>query len=466
MDKNSLFIKNASFIDSLFDNQNNTNKSEFKNIYSKKDYQTFLSDVDSILLLYPNEDIFFYKNILFEHSNIEKLLTNFIYNQKMTPGIVLKYGTRLNSDTVIIGNKMEVPFIKKVNENTIYDLASTSKIFTAISVLKLHEYGLLDLNKPISDYVPEFNKLNNITIFDLLSFQKPIKTDKRIDKASSLTEAKEILKSLAYNDNHDKSFLYTDMGCIALRYVIENVTNMSLDEFIEEEIINKCHMTNTALYPKTNNFAPEFNTMTINNEGNAVSYDVPLGLVHDSKARVLGENGKHAPGHAGYFSDANDMYNFAKNITNETLLKKKTALMLSTPVVGNENSYYFGLLNYYKQLNPRYISAPLFLSGKTFLSPGFTGTSLCVDELNDVYGFIGSNRLHNRVYAIPNKFKENIESDNGALYYKGNIVNTKYTYEAQIIMKEALALALKYKYLENVLNIKKENNLVRKINHI
>ena len=59
-----------------------------------------------------------------------------------------------------------------MEEDTIFDLASTTKGFTAIAILKLLEMGLIDnLQDDIIKYAPQFENLKGITIYDLFSFR-------------------------------------------------------------------------------------------------------------------------------------------------------------------------------------------------------------------------------------------------------------------------------------------------------
>ena len=445
---NNLDIKVTNFIDFLYNNQNNTNISAFKNFYSKNDYYKFLYDVIFLLQKYPNEDIIFYKEKLFNESKIIDYLNEFINEMQMAPSMILKYGTKYINDTIIINAS---------NEDTLFDLASTSKTFTAVTILKLCENNLINLDDKINKYEPRFKNLNDFTILDLLSFRKPLKTKERLDKAKNIEEAQNILFNIEFDENADQTFLYTDMGCLVLKYVVENVTNMKFSDFLNEEIFKKNQMFSTTLNPNDlNNVADENNSMIVLNDGKIIHNNTPLGLVHDPKANILGQKNGIFPGHAGYFSNVNDMFNFASNLANNKILNSESISLLTTPLVGNEDSYYFGLLNYSKQINPSFIKVQPYLSGKTFLSPGFAGTSLCVDNLNKVYAFMAANRLNNRIYQIPFHLKNKIYTINKTRYYQENIVNFDYTPKSQDIMNVVMTLAIKYKFLENYFELKNE----------
>ena len=461
-------------------------------MYSKEDYNALLADVVTLLKENPTADLKEYRSILLEKSGIIELINEFIFTRKLTPGLVVSFGSELNRDTLVCGNKQEVLFKNDhyisapltMEKDTIFDLASTSKLLTAISVLKLCEAGLIDMHDPVKKYVPEFVDLEDITIFDLLTFKVPVCSRGRIDSAKTEEEAKTLVYTLSREQNHDPSFPYTDMGSIALKYVIEKISNMPLREFIEEEILKKCHMNSTFLnVPQElcTNVANENYSSTVDAKGNIITmYNNVPGTIHDAKTRALGHRSGIAPGHAGFFSCAEDLELLASNIINKKLLSEKYTLMLGQNYVGGlvklnsgDIAYncHHGMLTYAKQADPFFLSTVQpFLSGKAFASPGFAGTSLCVDPLNKVSTFIGANRLHNRIYAV-----SPFQNDNVTLYQSGmreytspltgekKVVSKTYSKDSAQITKSAMKLALQYRLLEQVLEQKEELKLVKKI---
>lgn len=480
------------FIERLYTNQNNTETEHLKNVYQKENYYKLLEDVMFLLEHYPNMDMTFYREHLIELSGIKEIIHNFIEERRLTPGMTVSFGTQNNVVKLISGNKQEVIMENgtycnqpiEMTEHDIFDLASTSKLFTAISLLKLCEAGLININDPIRKYVPEFENLEDITIFDLMTFQVPVKSEQRIDMATSIQEAEKLIYTMFREENHNPSFPYTDMGSITLRFVIEKVSNMPLREFIEEEIIKKYNMTSTFL-----NVPEELRSYVVNENYSAVvdkdgriltiKDNIP-GTVHDAKTRKLGHSAGIAPGHAGFFSCADDLQKLAQCIMNKKVLNEEHTLMLGQNVVGKKILYegglhayncHHGLLTYAKQADPYFLSTVRpFLSGKAFASPGFTGTSLCVDSLNGVYTFISSNRLHNRIYTVhPDQRHNIIVHDNRSREFvspftgETKIIASSYAHDSAEITEIAMKLALEFKFLEEILEQKNELKLVRYI---
>jgi len=474
------------YIDTLYENQNNTETKELRGLFSKKDYYEILKDTLQVIEKYPNKDIEFYKEMLLQKSNILEIIKDFVYEKGRTPGLVIQFGTLLNETIVTCGlrqeciyqNNLRIDYPVPMEKSTIFDLASTSKTFTAISILLLAQNGTIFLDDPINKYLPEFVNLNDITIFDLLTFKKPIKTSSRIDNEENSQNAQKLIYTMTKDENPNLSFPYTDMGAIILKLLIEKVTNMSLDSFINEEILKRCKMDNTYLNvpaSKTHLVANEnYNTIIKSDGSFNINFQNYPGTVHDPKSRALGHSQGYAPGHAGYFSNAKDMSALAKNLINQNILNENYLLLMGQHHTGgkinqlNEYSTMHGTLNYAKQLDTKRLTVQPFLSGKAFLSPGFAGTSLCVDPLNKIYFFIAGNRLHDRIFMIhPNAKNNLITMPNGKMIYSyqnlSKIVSSTYSKDSEIVSKQAAILAIKYQLLEKIFNQKKALTLVKKI---
>ena len=226
---------------------------EQRNLYSKEKYYVLLKPVVQLLKKYPDDTIQELKDKLFLLSGIEGKLKDFIYLKKMTPGVVISYGTNDYKETIVVGNREEVklidnklvPSVSKMQEDTIFDLASITKLYTSISILKLVEKGLISLDDKITKYLPNFKNLKEVTIFDLLSFKVPLKTSKRIDLAKDYKEAFSVLEDIEIGYLDTYSNPYTDMGAIILKYVIESVTGMSYYDFLDQEILKPYGLTDT-----------------------------------------------------------------------------------------------------------------------------------------------------------------------------------------------------------------------------
>lgn len=473
------------YINELLRNQNMTNTPLLEDIFTKRDYLDLLQTVLTVIKANPHATLTTLRFELFKRSGLKEILNNFVNQAKITPGVLLDFGTFKTRDTILCGNSQEFnvrdgKFIydpKPIEQDTIFDLASTSKLFTCIAILKLEELGLIDIYEPVKKYVPQFIHLDDVTIYDLLKFRIMVITDKRVDFAKTKEEAEQILFTAHKKENQNFTNGYTDIGAMILRYVVEATANMPFTNFVEEIILNPVGMKDTHLnvpFSKLHRVANENFSTIIHEDGTAnIRYDNFPGTPQDTKAIAIGALDGIAPGHAGYFSTKDDMIKLAKALIDGKILSKESVLSISDNVVGYETdgkyTDFYGSLVFLKQPNEKNIYLPL--SGKTFISPGFAGTTLCVDPINKITLFIGSNRLHNRIYQIHPNQKKNIIVDsehNKKTFILPNgdekIICADFVEERKVLLKLAIDLSLQYQLLENIFPTEKEMHLVRELN--
>ena len=214
------------FISELLKNQNNTSITYLQDIYKYKDYERILKPVLDAIYENPHANLTNLRLKLFLQSGLKEIMNIFVNTTKITPGVLLDFGTFNTRDTVLCGLRQEVDLIDgrlvshklPIEQDTIFDLASTSKTFTAVAILILEE--------------------NN------LKFRVKIITDKRVDSAKNKQEALQILYTAHPDKNQQVSNAYTDMGAMILRCVIEKVTDMTFDQFVNLMIFKKAHMKN------------------------------------------------------------------------------------------------------------------------------------------------------------------------------------------------------------------------------
>ena len=65
--------------------------------------------------------------------------------------------------------------------NSVFDLASLTKLFTGLCAMKLKEEGLLDLSRPVFSYDPRFTGLKDVTVGELMAFAVELRTPGRVD---------------------------------------------------------------------------------------------------------------------------------------------------------------------------------------------------------------------------------------------------------------------------------------------
>ncbi len=152
-----------------------------------------------------------------------------------------------------------------VTPQTIFDLASCSKSFTAMAVLLLWNDGLIDLGKPLKYYIPEFQMEDEdvsakITIGQLLNqtsgipgnIHEPVafqgKDDPQDENAFELLVA--AMKNIRTNRPPGSSFEYTNLNYCLLGALVERVSGISFEDFMQERIFTPLGMTNSTTKPE------------------------------------------------------------------------------------------------------------------------------------------------------------------------------------------------------------------------
>lgn len=187
---------------------------------------------------------------------------------------------KLNGN-VLVAEKGKIIYLKsfgvaneftggKVNENTIFELASCSKQFTAMAIIILKEQGKLSLDDPISRYLPKLSFYDKITIRNLLNHTGGLPDylsimDTVFDKhkiavnEDIITIFARLKPALEFSPG--TQFKYSNTGYALLASVIEKTSGESYARFLKKNIFEPLHMQRTFVYnrrlhpEKINNYA-------------------------------------------------------------------------------------------------------------------------------------------------------------------------------------------------------------------
>ena len=271
------------------------------------------------------------------------------------------------------------------NADIKYDLASITKVFTAITLMKILKEKAIDESELVANILPEYKtpKKDHITIEDLLRHRSGFKAGVGLNDwgqvASIQSYWQNILNINPTKKYHD--FLYSDLNYLYIGKIIEKLSGRSLKENLTSYITNPLKLANTNYLPIDNNCAPTINL------------DTRLCRVHDPTSFRLGE----LTGHAGIFSNLNDMTKLALTLLNnghycgQELIKKSLLKEMTSLKTYSDRGLGFDIQSPYAR-RPR---GEYMHKGKSFGHTGFTGTSMWIDPSSDFFVLI----LSNAVYA-------------------------------------------------------------------
>ncbi len=188
-----------------------------------------------------------------------------------------------------------------VTTDTLFDLASLTKLFTAIAAMQQCERGALDLEREAAAYVPEFGAHGKarITVRELLTHTSGLRPE------LPLGERPEAPLTLLWEEEPlsapGTAHRYSDLNLIALQQVLERITGRGLDALVRDGITAPLGMHRTSYGP----VPPEAAAATEDQRRPWAKADRGMlrGTVHDENAHALGG----VAGHAGLFSTAGDL---------------------------------------------------------------------------------------------------------------------------------------------------------------
>lgn len=226
--------------------------------------------------------------------------------------------------------------------NTITRPASIAKSMTAIAVMQLVEQGLVDLDAPIQTYIPDYptHKKTQITTRHLLSHTSGIDGYKNGKEAqttktyATMAKAVDVFKNRKLLFEPGSRFSYTTYGYTVLGLLIEKVSGLTFEQYMQENIWDKADMKHTGV--------EKYGIEILN--ASKLYHRVKKGKIKKSTANNLSNR---IPG-GGFYITLEDMFKFGHAVLNNTLVSQSTLdLMRQHHSLEKEaNAYGFGWFLY------------------------------------------------------------------------------------------------------------------------
>ena len=318
------------------------------------------------------------------------------------PGAVLAVGVRDGLAILPLGRLSYSDDAPPVTADTIYDLASLTKVVaTTTAAMLLKDRGLLELDRPVAfylhDFVPPYDlatgpfwaERGGVTVRHLLAHTTGLPAYEKFflrarEKFHVLDEA----LALPLEEIPGSKTVYSDVGFILLGEILERVSQQSLDEFCQKEIFAPLGMRQTRFNPPRELWEriapteddPDFRKRLVRGE------------VHDENAWVMGG----VAGHAGLFGTAGDLASFCRmmlsggRLDDAALLAPATVQEFTRAWPAAEGSAR-GLGWDKPGESP---SCGRHFSASSYGHLGFTGTSLWMDPEKSLFVILLTNRIH------------------------------------------------------------------------
>jgi CubicO group peptidase (beta-lactamase class C family) len=306
------------------------------------------------------------------------------------PGAVAVVGNRAGITSSFGTGRLDAVDATVPSLQTIYDLASLTKVVATTTVmLRLVDQGKVTLDAPVVRYLPEWKgpRTAAITIRQLLTHSSGLAAWRPFYKeAADRAEARAQLMLVGPEAPPGTRYLYSDMNFMLLGMVAEQMTGLSLDSAFVTMVAAPLRVADTRFRPDTSHRA-----RTAPTEYDPWRQRQLRGEVHDENASRF----DGVSGHAGLFSTGADLARVVRmwlaggtldgvrlaspktvaqfTRVQDTLISKR-ALGWETPTGGN--------------------SAGKRLSPSSFGHTGFTGTSIWMDPVRDLFVILLTNRVN------------------------------------------------------------------------
>jgi CubicO group peptidase (beta-lactamase class C family) len=304
------------------------------------------------------------------------------------PGAIAVVGTKSRVITRYAVGRLDWAASPAVDEHTIWDLASLTKVVgTTSGIMQLVSSGKISLDAPVQRYLPAWTGRNKdrVTIRHLLTHTSGLPSFKAYDQQ---THDPDSLAKLMFTTQLDTvpgaRMVYSDIGAYTLSRVLEEVSGQSLDQYLHDHVFRPAKMNETMFRPPFSLFpriAPTEYDSTQRRR-------LVRGMVHDERAYYLGG----VSGHAGLFSSAHDLTRLAQAYLNGGVIDGVSILPKAQITAFTTRQVEDRALGWQKPTGTN--SAGRLMSDAAFGHTGFTGTSIWMDPQHDVFVILLSNRVN------------------------------------------------------------------------
>jgi CubicO group peptidase (beta-lactamase class C family) len=319
------------------------------------------------------------------------------------PGAVVAIGRRDSVLLVHAVGRMDYQDGAAVTATTVYDLASLTKVVgLTTAVMMLVDEGKLDLDAPVTRYIPAFAAGgDSVTVRHLLTHSSGLPAWRPFfQRVRSREEMFALVNAEPLEAAPGSRMVYSDLGAILLTEVVEHLTGRRLDRLLETRLFGPLGMRDTRYLPPRG-WLPRVAPTEVDTTWR---HGLVHGTVHDENAASMGG----VSGHAGLFSTAPDLVRFVQFLMRGGATGARGQVG-RTPGSGGARQLVRPetMARFTRVDRPGFSSRALgwdtpsdrssagdHLSDRAFGHTGFTGTSIWVDPGQDLFVILLTNRVN------------------------------------------------------------------------
>lgn len=248
------------------------------------------------------------------------------------------------NEKVLYSNQIGMADFRKkepLNKESVFQLASVSKQFTAAAIMLLNEQNKIKLTDTVNTYFPDF-PYRDVTIKNLLNHTAGLPkyfwvAEHKWDQNKAPTN-KEMMALLAESNVNrffkaGRNFDYSNTGYFVLASIVEKVSGISFSDFLKNNIFDPLHMKHSYVY--------SFENDTIK-DNQLIGYRLYRGWRH---LKISGTVNDAIVGDKNVYTTSEDLFKWTLGLNSGKLLTKESLEMMYSKgetIYGRKIPYGFG----------------------------------------------------------------------------------------------------------------------------
>lgn len=237
---------------------------------------------------------------------------------------------------------------KPMRPDTLFWIASMTKPITASAVLMLQDEGKLNVTDPVAKYIPEFTSLKtpsgkpaNLTITQILTHTSGLgeASGPEAQQAKTLADLVPLWLKTPMQYEPGAQWRYTQSGINAAARIVEIVSGMAFDAFLQKRLFDPLGMSDTTFYPTDPQRARLVTAYASNKDTGALESVPPR--------PEFGPRDRPPQGNGGLYSTGPDYARFCQMLLNDgkvggrRYLTPEAMKFMNTPQTGDLPTGFF-----------------------------------------------------------------------------------------------------------------------------
>ena len=217
-----------------------------------------------------------------------------------------------------------------VTTETKFRIGSITKQFTASAILKLQEEGLLSVDDPLSKFLTDYPRGDEVTIHHLLTHTSGIhsytgKPDffKTVTVETKPDELIESFKDDEFDFDPGEKWLYNNSGYFLLGYIVDKVSGESFADYLKNHLFEPLNMKDTGVHHWS---------LILEHEASGYSYE------NGKFQKAINWDMSRVGGAGALYSTVGDLYRWNEAVFNGRVLSESSLKAAFTPVTLNDGS--------------------------------------------------------------------------------------------------------------------------------